>query len=260
MMLSREVRRVPLDFDWPVDKTWGGYLMPDELRPPPCQCGGDGYSPWAQQMNKTWYSLDLPVREREEYRWDNKLTQFDVDVLVRKGRLNPVINCPQGCKRPEKSGPGWQTDCPDCGGRGWTRRQLEVGDISAEDYNRHAREDPFRGDSIDRYVIIQARCEVLGVSHTCEWCDGDGVGGTDEQRLRYETWVPTKPPTGDAYQLWQTVSEGGPCSPPFATVEELACWLSANDTSILEGKTVGEWLKILGGEVQGTDIQTGALV
>jgi len=30
------------------------------------------------------------------------------------------------------------------------------------------------------------------------------------------------PPTGDGWQLWETVSEGSPCSPVFATAEELA--------------------------------------
>ena len=28
--MSREVRRVPLDFDFPLGKTWTGYLLPDD--------------------------------------------------------------------------------------------------------------------------------------------------------------------------------------------------------------------------------------
>ena len=26
-MMNREIRRVPMDFDWPLDKTWLGYHM-----------------------------------------------------------------------------------------------------------------------------------------------------------------------------------------------------------------------------------------
>jgi hypothetical protein len=35
-------------------------------------------------------------------------------------------------------------------------------------------------------------------------------------------------PTGEWYQLFQTVSEGTPLSPPFETPEELVDWLSNN--------------------------------
>lgn len=133
MMISREVRRVPMDFDFPVHKTWTGYLMPEEYRPPECVCGGLGYSPWAEQMNVTWYANSLGGEANKEYRWRDKLTQFDVDVLIKAGRFNPVIDCPHGCKRPEErgwvrgSGESWRTNCSECQGRGWTREQLEPG-------------------------------------------------------------------------------------------------------------------------------------
>jgi hypothetical protein len=29
--MSREVRRVPLDFDWPMNEVWDGYLRPRTL-------------------------------------------------------------------------------------------------------------------------------------------------------------------------------------------------------------------------------------
>ena len=35
-------------------------------------------------------------------------------------------------------------------------------------------------------------------------------------------------PGGDWFQLFETVSEGTPLSPPFATREELAAWLTNN--------------------------------
>ena len=57
------------------------------------------------------------------------------------------------------------------------------------------------------------------------------------------------PPTGDGYQLWETVTEGSPISPVFATPEELADWLVApdNDTSITRGTTRDQWLAMIRG-------------
>ena len=55
------------------------------------------------------------------------------------------------------------------------------------------------------------------------------------------------PPTGDGWQLWETVTEGSPISPVFATPEELADWLVSadNDTSITKGTTREQWLAMI---------------
>ena len=37
-----------------------------------------------------------------------------------------------------------------------------------------------------------------------------------------------EPPVGDGYQLWETVSEGGPVSPVFETLEKLSEWCADN--------------------------------
>lgn len=31
MIMNREVKRVPMDFDWPLNKTWWGYLLYPEM-------------------------------------------------------------------------------------------------------------------------------------------------------------------------------------------------------------------------------------
>ncbi len=37
--MGRELRRVPLDFDWPIDKTWDGYLNPHYAECSDCDVG-----------------------------------------------------------------------------------------------------------------------------------------------------------------------------------------------------------------------------
>lgn len=53
--MGREVKRVALDFNWPVGKTWEGFLMPDELRAGKCPDCELGYGPEAQRMYQQWY-------------------------------------------------------------------------------------------------------------------------------------------------------------------------------------------------------------
>jgi len=40
--MGRELKRVPLDFDWPSGKTWSGYLPENKYNPP----SGIGYQLW----------------------------------------------------------------------------------------------------------------------------------------------------------------------------------------------------------------------
>ena len=40
--MGREIRRVPLDFDWPLNTVWEGFLTPDRPGPP----AGDGWQVW----------------------------------------------------------------------------------------------------------------------------------------------------------------------------------------------------------------------
>lgn len=46
----------------------------------------------------------------------------------------------------------------------------------------------------------------------CKWCGSKGF-------VQYDT---IQPPAGPYFQLWETVSEGSPVSPPFETEEALA--------------------------------------
>ncbi len=73
-------------------------------------------------------------------------------------------------------------------------------------------------------------------SDYCAVCDGEGKVS------------PTIPiPEGPAYQMWETVSEGSPISPPFMSQEELAHWLTDNKASASGGETATyeQWLAMI---------------
>jgi hypothetical protein len=54
-------------------------------------------------------------------------------------------------------------------------------------------------------------------------CDGACVDPACKEA--YESWSREEPPSGDGWQVWETVSEGSPVSPVFATAEELIEYL-----------------------------------
>jgi hypothetical protein len=54
--MGREIKRVPLDFDWPLDKVWAGFLRPERLSEEQClHCDGNGYSAFARRQQARWY-------------------------------------------------------------------------------------------------------------------------------------------------------------------------------------------------------------
>src|SRR5690349_14065518 len=58
--MGRTLKRVPLDFAWPLKKTWGGYLNPFWSQRTECpDCGGSGASPEQKRISDEWYGKAL---------------------------------------------------------------------------------------------------------------------------------------------------------------------------------------------------------
>jgi len=81
--MGREVKRVALDFDWPVGKVWDGFLNPWYCHRADCAfCEGTGYNPPTKQIADDWYDFGSTGN-----RWCDKLTQDEVDKLIEQNRL-----------------------------------------------------------------------------------------------------------------------------------------------------------------------------
>lgn len=73
--MSREVRRVPLDFDTPIGETWPGYFMPAALSEDPCPLRADGSCnngvtsarAWADQLAHLILMLDDDLEDQERF-------------------------------------------------------------------------------------------------------------------------------------------------------------------------------------------------
>lgn len=261
--MGREVRRVPVDFRWPLNKTWTGFFLPEHLRSADCPDCDGGWSIHYKRLSDRWYgyskfdpaetgstpfTVDTPaVRARAERNaaadakyygsgeativreaqrlaglfgregrsadlwngmWMHHLSQDDVDILVADDRLRDLTHT-------FTRGVGWEPRDP-------------MPKITAAQVNEWSL-DPMSFCSSDLYVVAKEYLRRAGLPLECETCSG--VGGLElwpGQAAAAEAWESVEPPTGDGWQLWETVSEGSPISPPFATPEELAEWMSSD--------------------------------
>lgn len=243
--MGRQIRRVPLDFDWPLNEVWHGFLNPLYAAEPCSLCEGSGSSPTARHLSAQWYGhvpfrpedrgstpfsadhyvirsraeRNIPAGVHESLReylvsaeaerlsalfnssWCHHLNQDDVDALVEADRL-------------------WDLTREFRPGEGWVAPAVPPR-LTPEEVNEWSISG-FGHDSINQWVVVKAECERLGVSSRCALCEGEGeLWPSEDAKSAYETWQETPPPEGEGWQCWETVSEGSPVTPVFATADEL---------------------------------------
>ena len=274
-VLGRELKRVALDFEWPLNKAWKGFLNPHDDDCHTCEaCDGTGLSGWAKDFEAQWWGKvpfrpeDIGLKSLEpshpevmrfarrqverspdyygtgdgairreamrlaahynRYR-KNFLTQDEIDIVLADGGFGTsffkLLN-----------DDGTSSD--------------RTGTLDTDFVTSTIISGP--GIDINYSPILNAMEKDKGSSCFCSKCDGEGsLWSSEEAKLAAESWEPTEPPPGEGWQLWETVSEGSPVSPVFATAEELATWLAGPDSSeadsINRGTTREQWLKFLQG-------------
>lgn len=82
--MTRELRRVKLDFKWPLKKVWPGLLNPYTDNCPDCV---GGFSQYYDQLREKWYAG-----------WQHNLSQEEVDVLTNNKRLEQFTS--NGLRKP----------------------------------------------------------------------------------------------------------------------------------------------------------------
>lgn len=188
--MGREVKRVTLDFDWPLDMPWKGYVNPYSSQK--CKaCDGSGFNPATKQLLDDWYDFS-----NSGSKWHNRLTQDEVDALVEYNRLREFT---QNGQRP-----------------------------TAEMVNRACERQSIH-DAINRFICLEVRAKRLGVYGQCKYCGGDGEIYFNERiKQLADDWDEKEkydPPEGEGWQVWETVSEGSPVTPVFQSAEALVDYL-----------------------------------
>lgn len=219
--MGRDVRRVPMDFDWPMKETWQGYLLPAELHEDTCPDCENGMTADGELITGIAYmitGLADDVSDQARGRAMHPYLQPIQDVSYVHGRPRPTPRFEEFIKGlfPEDDGPGF-------GGR-----------------------QPYR--------MARRLIELAGLDYEwayCLTCKGHGsVERYEGQRAEAEAWEHVEPPEGEGWQMWETTSEGSPMSPVFATPDELATWLADTGASMFGSTTATKdrWLSIITGD------------
>lgn len=252
--MGREVRRVPLGFDHPIHEVWPGFLRNGATFPPcPDCCWGrietlmdrmfphgeddptarpSGLTREAYAVSATFWAHQIGGPLANQLSWRDKLGQAEVDLLVEHRRIGSRdlwdrVELPEPYEMTEGGHPirfeFVRNDKPN-------PTAAEVNEANRTGGMFH---DYYVNDS---HLLVEHRCQLLGIEMYCPTCLGHCDVATDEERAAEEAaseaWQATDPPAGDGWQLWETVSEGSPISPVFATAEELAVWCTKNKCTV----------------------------
>lgn len=249
--MGRQVRRVALDFDWPLNEVYEGFLMPDRFDEEKCPDCKNGYSPQAQNLHDLWYGnlpFDPTSTGSTPWRHDSPAVRAFAERNVSNAPdfygIGEAATVREAQRLANLFNEQWShhlsqddVDALVAGGRlmdfthtwspetRWQKIEPPV-TPTAEQVNEWS----LRGtghDSINASVVVRARCEREGIEVLCPTCNGhSSLERYEGQRAEAEAWEPTEPPKGEGWQLWETVLEGSPISPVCATADDLAAWMS----------------------------------
>ncbi len=235
--MGRVLKRVPLDFNWPLNQVWKGYLNPYSSQK--CKsCGCSGLNPETKKLSDDWYTH---LRTDGLEGWGHHLEQEDVQALIDADRLWDFTRKP---RTPEQA--AIVKKKIDDGGNSWLPKSN--GYIpTAQEVNEWNKKG-MGHDGINQWICVEARAMRMGIYGECEFCKGDGfIFQSEKIKELHETWESFEPPIGDGYQVWETVSEGSPISPVFATPEELAKHMSGTTWGADHGTSYETWLRFIVG-------------
>jgi hypothetical protein len=236
--MGRELKRVALDFDWPLHMPWKGYMNPYGSQT--CRaCDGSGLNPATKRIYDAWYNNG---KNPELTRWCHNITQDEVQALIDAGRLMDFTHRPRTKDQEEQlkaqaeaGGSSYWLK----GGNGYVPTAAEVNEWSRNGLGH---------DAVNHHVCVEARAKRLGVYGLCLFCRGEGeIWHTAGIKQLSEEWEGYAPPDGNGYQMWETVSEGSPISPVFKSPEKLAQWMVENDTSVTMGTSYDQWMRFIVG-------------
>lgn len=203
-MGHRVVKRVPMDFDAPLNKVWSGYQSPD-WRPCPsddCDNGSKLAASWLEKLAHLILMLGEPRDDRPLHPWLAEL---------------PL--------RPDQA------------------PKANAAELTGGLAGRPPR-TPFGHDAIDRWHATKTIIKAAGLPEdwgTCPVCKGHAIHPDDIEAS--EAWEPTEPPEGPGWQLWETTTEGSPQTPVFAFAADLAAFCEVHATPFADMQwTAAEWL------------------
>lgn len=278
--MGRQLRRVPLDFSWPLDKIYEGFVSPTYGRMQCAACAGTGTSPAYRQLAEQWDGetpyvpahpfptnhpkiVELACRNIKHNATSADKVVFDAntglldlsyespEVERECARLAAIFNkkmqhhlTQEDVQVLVNAGRLWSLTKELKNGK-WQDKE-GAGTPSAQEVNDWSMIN-IGHDSLNQWCVLGARLKKVNLPTNCADCDGEGgVYHTPEDKALAEAWKPTEPPVGEGYQMWEDTSEGSPISPVFASAELLSVWLANNrQDTIDKNTTAAQWFHMI---------------
>lgn len=223
-MGHRTLKRVPLDFQWPLNKNWKGYVNPYPAPLTCFACGGTGYNPETKRIADEYYDLggswtydygfapDGSPVDHPPWRiigeckaWRSNITQDEVEALVSENRLRDFTHtftsegwipnrwdtkgfwCPKcHASVPQLSPEHHSGYCTKCY---CEMKLLEGDDIRlhtpmADEVNAWNKKGCPGHDGFNRLILIEVRAKRLGVFGRCISCNGNGELPYSDETIR----------------------------------------------------------------------------
>ncbi len=212
--MGRELKRVALDFEWPENKVWSGYINPHYAKNHQCAaCGGAGETTSRQRLGDL-VSL-LMLSGTDVNRWACHPHLVEAHLFYTHGKL--------------------------CGS--------DMAELTSALAGR--KPSSLGHCSIDKHSATLKIIAAAGLPEEwgmCPACNGEGsIWDSAEDEKAADEWSETSPPAGDGYQIWETVSEGSPISPVFATAEALAGHMAGKKWGADKGSSYESWMRFIEG-------------
>ncbi len=267
--MGRELKRVPLDFNPPLNKTYDPNPNPYYKYNKDCShCRGKGVSPHAVHLENLWYGKTLFIPEERGSKKHSKnmpaiifRAQKNIDfspefygtsedaVTLEAERLAELYNQSLSYHLTKediaillRDGHLKELTHDWTRGTGWVEKTSRV-ELTPEYVNSKLIEDPFLSSSKLLTAISKYECEQRNEPFYCPNCEGKGNIWIEEKYKQLcEEWVNEDIPVGEGYQMWSTTIDG-PISPVFKQPKQLARWLTANRKSGMDKDwTFNQWI------------------
>jgi len=250
--MGREIRRVPLDFDWPLHKLWRGFENPHYRECPGSE--GDacvaGYSAAGKWFNSIVSLIQLIGDEAVERTPEHS--------CVRNSDPHPYLTeWPQAPRHDLPYAERVKIRALD--DRAERRRALDdalrrfpprvlplTGELAGLVRGLAGNEKRGFGPRLhfSDHAIDEALRRAAGLDENwgvCMICNGSGIDPAVCEA--YDAWEEEDPPVGEGWQLWETVTEGSPVSPVLPTREAFVDWLvkSGQTRKAAEAFTAEGW-------------------
>jgi len=253
--MGRELRRVPLDFNWPLDKLWEGFINP-HYKPCPenekaCFSGWTAAGKWLDGIARLIVMIG-----------DEAAVAPHAEEFKKRGRTYPHPYLQELAQAPRTEIPrDVMLPLREIKDKFEKNRRFE------EAYRQHPPRllpltpelqkliegligEPCRGEmghGLD-WALQERLKKFAGITDekwgTCPICGGEGLDPA--VKAAYDAWESYPPPEGEGFQLWTTTNEGAPISPVFETLDALCEYLEPNVSVFGYEKTTKEkWKEML---------------